>query len=580
MIRTNVGLLRLRMECLTSGFLVIASAVTLVACGHDRLTKGPDAGANLKIVTVQFSQAVQDLSGTVPLIEGSPAVAVVTIARSRDTIESNVPVVLRLFRAGVLVRTDTARTAGPLNPSTSIANPSAQFLIPGSVVAGAMSWQIEIDPARTLPDSIRSDNIWPRGAPSPLQVVSVPPLRIRFVPITLGANGNTTGNVTAANMEEYLRAVHQMLPVGKVIGTVSSPLTTQTSFGTPPNGGDRYQFWERVLADVSAVRALSRDTDANWYGIVDYPPGFTSPLFDGIGYLGTMRNGVIVEAPSVAVSLGLYVYAQGDAQRAVAHELGHNFGMQHAPGCNATPPLDPLYPNQAGNTVDVGFDVWSWSAGLLSRAQSYDGGNFDIMSYCRPSWISLHAYQAILTWRMAAGAAVTRTVRAPAIVVQGSLSPDGSVTLLPALEGEAAIPVSGSVGDVTVELRDRTGAVLATTSVMSRAIDHGTGVRHFLAVLPSANAATATQIVARAGGGHMAVRYALSGAPTLRVHRLANDVIDLQADTSRAVMVRDDVTGDVLAIGWNGHVAVRHAGPVSASVSNGVRSTRVVLMRQ
>jgi hypothetical protein len=552
-----------------------ASVTVLAACGHDPLTTVPDPGANLAIVTVQFSQAVQDLQGTVPLIEGSPAVAIVTIARSRDTLESSVPVVLRLFRSGVLVRSDTARTAGPLNPSTSLNNPTVQFLIPGSVVTGALSWQIEIDPGQTQPDSTRSDNKVPAAVPAPLNVVTIPPFRIRFVPITLGANGNTTGNVTTANVEDYLRSVHQLLPVGQVIATVGTPLTTQISFGAPPIGGDRVQFWFGILAEVSLAQAFSRDADANWYGIVGFPPGFTDAFFGGIADIGVIRSGVIVAAPSAAVSLDLNAYTPGYARLAVAHELGHNFGMNHAPGCNAFPPVDPLYPNVAGVTVYSGFDVWSWSAGLLPRAQSYDGGNFDLMSYCRPNWISLYTYQAILNFRMAVAAAVTHTVRAPAIIVQGSLSLDGSVTLLPAVEGEAVIPAPGRGGDITVDARDANGVVLATTRVMSSAIDHVPGTRRFLAILPAAKAATATRIVARSRAGHVAVRDAASGTPTLRVRRLAGDVIDVQSDTSRAVILRDDVTGDVLAIGWSGHATVSHAGPVSASLSNGVRSQRV-----
>jgi hypothetical protein len=69
---------------------------------------------------------------------------------------------------------------------------------------------------------------------------TVQPLRIRFVPITLAQNDNATGDVTPRNIEDYGKRVHQLLPAGNVIATIRTPLSTETSFGVAPAGGDMY----------------------------------------------------------------------------------------------------------------------------------------------------------------------------------------------------------------------------------------------------------------------------------------------------------------------------------------------------
>jgi hypothetical protein len=140
-----------------------------------------------------------------------------------------------------------------------------------------------------------------------------------------------------------------------VIATVGPPFTTQVSFGTPPIGGDRVQFWLSILAEVSLARTLSRETGAYWYGIVGYPLGFSVGFFNGLADICVIRSGVIVGAAPVAVGVDLKnPFGPEYARSVLVHEPGQNFARFHTPLCNAFPPVESLYPNRVGTTVYTG----------------------------------------------------------------------------------------------------------------------------------------------------------------------------------------------------------------------------------
>jgi hypothetical protein len=564
------------------GLSMLATAMYLCACSGgvadpippvERPPAGQD-GANYSVVNAQITQAVQNTAGTLPLVAGSAAVVNVMIARSRDITDSDLPVVLRLYRNGVLFRSDTMRSVGPLSRSTTIAQPTVQFLIPDSLVTSGLGWQVEIDPARSIYDSSRTDNVAPKAGPAAPEIVALTPLRIRFVPIRLTSNNDATGNVTADNVETYLRLVRQVLPVGRVIASVSEPFSTSTSFGPAPQGGDNNGFWAAVLNEIDIAKSFSTDPSVHYYGLVRVPSGYSNITGYGLTMLGVtpsdFRGGV-----RTAVSVDISGPAsESYAIDVIAHELGHNFGRPHARGCNERAPLDTLYPNRGGIIDYVGHDVWSWASGRKSSAGSIGVSSYDLMSYCYPSWwISAYNYDAIFAWRRATPPPlVARLGRVPAVVVTGRIAADGAVTLGPALAGDAVLPDAAADGDVTVQLRTAEGAPLLTTQVLSVAYDHIPGARRFLAVLPEA--VGAAQIVATTNRGRVAVRNAVPGATTISARTLPNGEQEIRAASGGPLLVRDAVTQDVLGIGWNGRVVVRHAGPMTASVSNGVQSVR------
>ena len=369
----------------------------------------PDAAANVRLHQVIFTQVVQNEARTVPLVAGAPAAAKVLVSRSRESVVE-VPVVLRLYRGGALVHTDTTRTGGVLGPETSFAAASAQFLIPPSLVAPDVTWQVEIDPAQTTPDSTRVDNRLPANGAGSLTVVDVRPFRVRLIPVVLTRHGNITGDVTFANADVYLRVTQQLFPIGALRVSIGAPVQSDAFFGAPPDGGGDSGFWEMVLGTIEQARIASGAVDEHWYGIVPVPPGYGRILRGGLAYVGFATGGTIYPSYA-AVGIDARGSTPGYASLTLAHELGHNYGRLHTPGCNPEPPLDAGFPSGDGVITSTGHDVWTWASGGSIGAQTVGRETADLMSYCAPpKWMSAHNYSAVLEWRRAS-AVVARAMR-------------------------------------------------------------------------------------------------------------------------------------------------------------------------
>lgn len=375
------------------------------ACGGgaDRPTPvapPPVPQVNLSLERAWPTQVVQDDDATVPLLAGTAAALNVFVGRSRESV-TPVPVVLRLFRNGNLVRADTTRTVGVLGPLTVISPTSAQFLIPAGLVASDVSWQVELDPANTQPDSTRTDNRLPLSAPAPLRTLTAPTIRLRLVPVTLSRHGDITGDVSQSNVELYVRLARQIFPFGALSVTVGAPVVTDAFFGSLPGPGADVGFWSVVLRDVDGARTDAGASEEYWYGVVPVVAGHEKLVFGGYGYLPNVPQHTGSGARS-GVGLGISrTISAAFAQQTLAHELGHNFGRRHAPGCGAGAPLDSVYPSPLGSISAVGHDVWSWSQGQALGAADVSRDIGDVMSYCAPKWISPYTYKAVLAWRSA-----------------------------------------------------------------------------------------------------------------------------------------------------------------------------------
>lgn len=530
-------------------------------------------GANLRLASVQFTQGAQDTDGSIPMISGTAMVANVLVERSRESVVQ-VPVVLRLYRAGILIRTDTARTGGVLSAATNPASPSAQFLVPANVVTDSLSWQVELDPARSVADSVRTDNLLPATSPAPLATVQLPSLDVRFVPIVLSQNEGVTGNVSAVNAEQYLAGVRAMLPTGRLTVSVGTPLTSQSNFGTAPDGGAP-SFWGSVLQDVDLARLMSSNPQSVWYGIVPLPPGFSKVKNGGYAFIpdDPTSNGYGTHA---AASLELTSsFGVSYAREVVAHELAHTFGRNHAPGCGAGAPIDTAFPWPLGAIGVAGHDVWNWAGGLTVAALSRAATTGDVMSYCTPVWTSPYTWRGVLRWRQAAGGVVTRTSRTRATLVAGSIAADGSVTLHPALDAEVTLPTPTVNADVRVEVRDGAGAVVARQQVAAVNVDHGGGMRQFLAVFPAVGGAAA-QIVATTRAGATARITARGTTDRVSARVRPSGASEITSSAGNALLVRDATTGEMLGIGWNGRVVIQRSGGFTVTVSDGVRSRRAM----
>ncbi len=114
------------------------------------------------------------------------------------------------------------------------------------------------------------------------------------------------------------------------------------------------------------AQAKSSDgSQRNSYGWV--PANFGGGVA-GIGYLGQ------------GVGTG-----RDDSQQVAAHELGHNFGRNHAP-CGGAGGAAPGYPYANGR-----IGTWGWSGSQLLSPTQWVG----LMSYCNPGWVSDYTSEGV-----------------------------------------------------------------------------------------------------------------------------------------------------------------------------------------
>lgn len=187
-----------------------------------------------------------------------------------------------------------------------------------------------------------------------------------------------------------------------------------------------------------------------------------------VGVLPCVVGGVALTPGFVQVT------SPGEAgTRVFLHELGHNFGLAHAP-CGEPPGVDPAFPYRGGVLGLPGFDVGN-EAWIAATSE-------DVMGYCQGWWLSDYHYARSARYRMLEERpAILSTLDAgswPAsVVVQGEVRSDGTVGVTHAVrrfEPSQRRPPSGDEtrDTVLVEVVDRDGAVLVRRDAALVDVDH------------------------------------------------------------------------------------------------------------
>ena len=172
-----------------------------------------------------------------------------------------------------------------IDGNSTYADPAAQFLLPASVLRQGLTWEVRRDPQRLLPDADALNDNFPRAGPAVISTITLPPMRLRFVPIALATHGSVMGNVTVNSVAAYLPTFNRVYPRGQVITSVGSPLVSAASFGNAPSGGAQ-AFWTLVLSDLDLARVADANfRDAYWLGVVAPPAGFNNTAFGGFSYI-------------------------------------------------------------------------------------------------------------------------------------------------------------------------------------------------------------------------------------------------------------------------------------------------------
>ena len=165
----------------------------------------------------------------------------------------------------------------------------------------------------------------------------------------------------------------------------------------------------------------------------------------------------------------------------IAHELGHNFSLSHAP-CGRVASFDPLYPHADGSIGNWGYDFRDGGA-LVPPTHR------DLMSYCNSRWISGYHFSKAARYRVADVAAASFAADGGAsnsLLLWGGVDASGQPFLEPAfvVEAPAALPQPGG-GEYELSGRTSAGEVLFSLNFDMPEIADGDGSSAFAFALPA-----------------------------------------------------------------------------------------------
>lgn len=547
-----------------------ALAATVAGVPEARFTaEGLPSTFNLQVTGVHLNQGSQRAEGTIGGVAGRAGLLRVVVRANRAN--AHAPSVrVRLYQGATLRREATipAPRAG-VPTGTNLSDPASTWNLPLTAAEVVADLRVEAvaDASEAVPDMDRADNRFPRGSGShSLNVGTVPPLRIVFIPVHAAAFG--TGNVSAANAEALLSHTRTWMPTAGLSHAIRPPFSTAQNLRNEAS-------WAALLFEIQVIRALEGATDEYFHGILPYFSGI--PL-GGMGY--------ILAAPSDQFRSAIS-YDGPDASQIVAHELGHNLGRLHAP-CGGPLFVDPAYPHPEAALGSPSYDI---ATGHLVSAA---GPHRDFMSYCYPRWVSDHSYAGILQRRrsdpfgLPAVAAASRPEEG--LLLSGRITSGGAV-LEPALGARSRPLLPTAPGPHELRGIAADGTELFRFSFSGVPLDHGADAeeRHFAFFVPlSAEARERVERIElttpRGGAVRRSVALAdAAGAAAVdaRRERGAGGRVRVRWDGGRfpLAVVRDAATGHVLAIGRGGSVELAPGaggGRVEVILSDGARSRSLV----
>ena len=408
-----------------------------------------------------LTQAVQSRAYPVPLVAGEDALLRVFVTAEEPGDAHLPPVRARFYLNGAEahVAEIPAKTHGiPPNMEEGILDTSLNARIPGRVVQPGLEMAIEVDPEGTVPTALGIVRRIPAEGRLSVEVHALPLLDLTVIPFLWSEDPDSAivtlvqGMADDPQGHELLRQTVDLLPVGDLEVTAHAPVLTDTK--------DK----SRLLDQTAAIRAMEGNT------------GHYMGTMSGVNLGGRARGSTISYAdPRAAV---------------IAHELGHNFGLPHAP-CGGAGGLDPWFPHPRGRIDAWGYanrEVrWQEGRGSFAEGQLVSPRFPDLMSYCGPEWISAYNFAKALRFRVQKEATAARTAapRSRSLLIWGGVDSTGTPYLEPAfvVHAPASRPAAGSEYGLTG--RDSDGNMLFSLNFdMPLVADGGEGAGSFAYVLP------------------------------------------------------------------------------------------------
>ena len=533
-------------------------------CGANPCFRGmtPVAGDPLVLVnppdlkveaqTAYLVQATQSYAGKVPLVADREALLRVFV--TADFLNAYRPAARATFYLDdeeIHVADLTPPVGLPRRVQEGSLNASFNAMIPDSVLQPGLEMVVEIDPDSTLSTLTGSQMRIPATGREALDVRTLPSLDVTLVPVALSSDVSRGDNAEvaalvkdmgASNSHAALQETQVLLPLSELNISVREPYTTQAD--TLEEGGFG------LLDEIHLLRFIEAGgTNEYYHGILAWPASryFRSWGFGGVAYIGGWAGLTLSHIE------GVY-RGDGPFGSTLAHELGHNLTLRHAPGCGAGGP-DPNYPYDEAYTGVWGVD---FSTGgdfgrLISPARYRD-----FMSYCDPPWTSDFSFTKALEYRMGlppapaaatGGSAVERT-----LLLWGRVQDDGELRLEPVFEWDTPVKLPTSPGPYRLEGVNAAGERMFSMSFTPDRVDHGGAGFLFAVPVEEGQADELERVTLTGPEGITTLDRSNGGGGAIVTSRSSGRILSIVRDWSQ---VRPEALGTAAEISVSRSVLVR-----------------------
>ena len=405
--------------------------------------------------TAYLTQSVQSRRFPVPLIAGEDALLRVFMTATRVTTAGIPPVRATFFmgdREVHAVEIPGRPQAIPTHVDPATLLHSANALVPGRIVQPGLGMVIDVDPHDELDPSLGVQKRIPETGSLSLDVRAAPELDLTLIPYLWADDPDSTMVRLVQAMEadprnhELLLDTRMLLPTGELNVTAHRPVVTSTRNPVA------------LLRATRAIRSLEGG-QGHYMGMLPE----TGQRIMGVAYL------------SATVSFSI------PDSNVMAHELGHNMSLRHAP-CGRPAGVDAGFPQPDGSIGEPGYDF-------------RDGGRLvppdvpDLMSYCRrPHWMSEYGFSKALRYRLLSESqpnAMAAAIPTKSLLLWGGISAQGVPYLDPAFVVDATPVAPAASGEYRLEGTTASGQSLFSLDFEMPEMADADSTRAFVFTVPA-----------------------------------------------------------------------------------------------